>query len=81
VFLLLTLYFLLERGIGLFMPTWWLSTAVWLYIFYYLYKSMRVFYGQGKWLTRSKFVVVSFAYLMGASVLMGLIAFFSFMTF
>ena len=39
-----------------------------LYIPYYLYRSFRVVYAQGRLLTISKLVVLSFTYLVGALV-------------
>ena len=83
VFLIMALYLLVSRAITLVAPTWpsWPLTAlVWLYVIYYSYKSMRRFYGQGKWLTRLKFVTLSMAYLTGATTLLIFIAFFSFLT-
>jgi hypothetical protein len=38
----------------------WLNFALWLYSFYYLYKAMRVFYGQRRFKTMVKFIVVNF---------------------
>ena len=83
VFLIMALYLLVSRAITLLAPAWpsWpLTTLVWLYVIYYSYKSMRRFYGQGKWLTRLKFVTLSMAYFTGATTLLIFIAFFSFLT-
>jgi hypothetical protein len=81
VFLLMALYLLLARGLELLAwPTWPLTMALYVYLFWYSYKSMRRFYGQGKWLTRFKFLLLGTAYFIGATVLLTFIAFFSFMT-
>ena len=80
VFLLMSLYLVASRVMAPFMPTWPLTTTVWLYVMYYSYKSMRRFYGQGKWLTRTKFIVLGASYVIGAMLLLVFIAFFSFMT-
>jgi hypothetical protein len=80
VFLIMALYLLLSKGVEPFMPTWPLTMAVWLYLFWYSYKSMRRFYGQGKWLTRAKFFMLGTTYFTGAMTLLIFIAFFSFMT-
>ena len=53
----------------------WLATPLrllrWvgvLYAAWYIYKAMRVYYGQGRWLTLTKLAVVSFAYVVFGSV-------------
>jgi hypothetical protein len=38
----------------------WLNFALWVYSFYYLYKAMRVFYGQRRFKTIVKFLIVNF---------------------
>jgi hypothetical protein len=43
----------------------WLTLGVWLYVPYYLFVSMRQVYGQGRWLTFAKLVVLSFTYFAG----------------
>jgi len=49
--------------------SWWFLTlrfALQVYIAIYVYRSMRRVYGQGRWLTAAKFVVMSIAYLISA---------------
>jgi hypothetical protein len=41
----------------------WVNLALFLYIVWYLYRSMRTVYGQGRWLTIGKFATLSFLYL------------------
>jgi hypothetical protein len=41
----------------------WVNLALFLYIVWYLYRSMRTVYGQGRWLTIGKFTALSFLYL------------------
>jgi hypothetical protein len=41
----------------------WVDLALFLYIVWYLYRSMRTVYGQGRWLTIGKFTALSFLYL------------------
>lgn len=40
----------------------WITAAVWLYIPYYLFRSLRVVYGQGRFVTLLKFVMLQAAY-------------------
>jgi hypothetical protein len=40
----------------------WVGLGVTLYIAWYVYRSMRVVYGQGRWLTVSKFLLLTFFY-------------------
>jgi hypothetical protein len=54
-----------------------LEFAVWLYVAYYLFVSMRQVYGQGRWLTFAKFVVLFFAYLSGAALTLALTGMYS----
>src|SRR6202035_1300566 len=42
----------------------WVSFALWLYIPWYLYRSMRAVYGQGRWLTIAKLLVLGLFYLL-----------------
>jgi hypothetical protein len=48
----------------------WIGFAVTLYIAWYSYRSMRVVYGQGRWLTLSKLVVLSFFYLVSGILML-----------
>jgi hypothetical protein len=50
----------------------WVSFALWLYIPWYLYRSMRLVYGQGRWLTIAKLLVLSFFYLLSGALMLGL---------
>jgi len=52
----------------------WLGFALTLYIPWYMYRSMRVVYRQGRWLTLSKLVLLSFFYLMSGALMIGLTA-------
>lgn len=43
--------------------TGWLETVLSLYIIYYIFRAMRVYYGQSRTLTFGKYVVIFFAYI------------------
>ncbi len=43
----------------------WVSVIITLYSFWYIYRAMRVYYGQGRLLTFGKLCVIGFAYLIG----------------
>jgi hypothetical protein len=58
----------------------WVLFALWLYIPWYLYRSLRVVYGQGRWLTISKLLLLSFFYLLSGALMIGLTAAYSFIT-
>jgi hypothetical protein len=55
----------------------WLTT---LYIAWYVYRSMRVMYGQGRVRTLSKLAVLGVVYLLAASVMLGITGFYSLMS-
>ena len=55
--------------------------VAWLYVLWYCYKSMRVYYAQGHFLTACKLSVMSLVYLFLGSIMVGLTALFSFLTF
>lgn len=80
VFLALTIIGLLEmipvvgQHLGL------LEFAVWLYIIWYLFRSMRTYYAQSRGLTFAKYVVMGWAEFAAAGVTFVLIAIFSAMT-
>jgi hypothetical protein len=57
---------LLPRAAG------WVSFALGLYIPWYMYRSMRVVYGQGRWLTLTKLAVLSIFYLLSFALMLGL---------
>ncbi|MFL6604358.1 MAG: DUF3667 domain-containing protein [Steroidobacteraceae bacterium] len=54
-----------------------LEFIVWLYVSYYVFVSMRRVYGQGRWLTFTKLVVLFFAYLSGVAVVLAMTALYS----
>ena len=68
------LLLLLAAGVSALLP-WaasWVRLAVCLYIPWYVYRSMRLVYGQGRWLTLTKLVVLGFFYLASGSLMLGL---------
>ena len=73
-FLILTLQILFSRIVSLtFIPnsiSVLVIVAASFYIPVYLYKAMRQVYGQGHFLTFTKYIALSFAYIVGASVTM-----------
>ncbi|HKD54769.1 MAG TPA: DUF3667 domain-containing protein [Steroidobacteraceae bacterium] len=50
----------------------WLDLGVTLYIAWYVFRSMRVVYGQGRWLTLGKFALLSFFYVVSGSIMFAL---------
>src|ERR1700733_1465290 len=58
----------------------WIGLGVTLYIAWYVYRSMRVVYGQGRVLTLSKLVVLSFFYLVSGSLMLALTSIYSALT-
>jgi hypothetical protein len=58
----------------------WVRLALWLYIPWYMYRSLRVVYGQGRWLTFSKLLLLSFFYLLSGALMIGLTAAYSFLS-
>jgi hypothetical protein len=81
VFLVLAMVGLLEmipvvgQHLGL------LKFAAWLYMVWYLFRAMRVVYGQGRGLTVAKYLTLGFAYVIAAFVVLLLTALYSAMTF
>ena len=68
------LLLLLAAGVSALLP-WaasWVRFALCLYIPWYVYRSMRVVYGQGRWLTFGKLVVLSFFYLVSGALMLAL---------
>src|SRR5882672_9037025 len=63
---------MLAWGVGALLPVAarWVDRAVFLYILWYLYRSMRVAYGQGRGLTVVKLVLLCFFYLVCGSVML-----------
>jgi hypothetical protein len=58
----------------------WLATAIWLYTFYYIFRAMRVFYGQSRALTFGKYVFIGFAYFIAAGIVLAGTALYSAVT-
>ena len=54
-----------------------LEFILWLYVPYYVFVSMRQVYGQGRWLTFAKLVVLFFTYLIGGALVYGMTAMYS----
>jgi hypothetical protein len=65
---------LLAAGVSALLPraTPWIRFGLCLYIPWYVYRSMRVVYGQGRWLTFAKLVVLSFFYLVSGTLMVAL---------
>ena len=58
-----------------------LKLAIFLYFAWYMYRSMRVVYGQGRALTLSKLVLLSFFYLVFATLMLAVTSVYSVFTF
>ncbi|HEV3178850.1 MAG TPA: DUF3667 domain-containing protein [Steroidobacteraceae bacterium] len=58
----------------------WVSVAITVYIPWYLYRSMRVVYAQGRWLTAGKLVLLSLFYLVSGTALLVLTSIYSALT-
>jgi hypothetical protein len=56
------------------------DAAVMLCLLWYMYRSMRVVYGQGRWLTLGKFAVLSFFYLVSGSLMLAATSLYSVFT-
>jgi hypothetical protein len=68
------LLLLLAAGVSALLP-WaasWVRFALCLYIPWYVYRSMRVVYGQGRWLTFAKLVALGFFYLVSGTLMLAL---------
>ena len=78
VFLILPLAWLL----GLVVPpaARWLHDLAWVYMAWYVYRSMRVAYGQGRWVTGGKLLLMSFVYLVCGALMVALTTVFSALT-
>ena len=57
----------------------WVRFALWLYIPWYMYRSMRVVYGQGRWLTFGKLLVLSLFYLLSGVLMIALTTAYSYL--
>ncbi|HEV8017618.1 MAG TPA: DUF3667 domain-containing protein [Steroidobacteraceae bacterium] len=70
VFLLL----LLAAGVSALLPVaeQWVRFAVCVYIPWYVYRSMRLVYGQGRWLTFGKLLLLSLFYLVSGALMLAL---------
>jgi hypothetical protein len=68
------LLLLLAAGAAALLPVAasWIRFALCLYIPWYVYRSMRVVYGQGRWLTFGKLVALSFFYLVSSALMLAL---------
>lgn len=60
--------------------TGWLETALWLYVIYYIFRAMRVYYGQSRTLTFGKYVVIFFAYIATSVIVLAGTALYSTLT-
>ncbi|HEY2274569.1 MAG TPA: DUF3667 domain-containing protein [Steroidobacteraceae bacterium] len=58
----------------------WVNTAVFWYMVWYVFRSMRVVYGQGRLLTFGKLVLLSFWYLVSGALMLGLTIVYSALT-
>jgi hypothetical protein len=58
----------------------WVGLGVTLYIAWYVYRSMRVVYGQGRWLTMSKFLVLTLFYVVCGSLMLAITSIYSALT-
>jgi len=58
----------------------WISGGATLYIAWYLYRSMRVVYGQRRALTLGKLLFLSFFYLVSGSLMLALVSLYSVFT-
>lgn len=78
VFLLL----LLAAGVSALLPiaSSWVRFLVCLWIPWYMFRSMRVVYAQGRWLTFAKLAMLSFFYLLSGSLMLALITAYSALT-
>src|SRR6266403_2537562 len=58
----------------------WVRFVLWLYIPWYMYRSMRVVYGQGRRLTFGKLLVLSLSYLLSGVLMIALTTAYSYLT-
>ena len=58
----------------------WVRFVLWLYMPWYVYRSMRVVYGQGRWLTLGKLLVLSLFYLLSGVLMIALTTAYSYLT-
>jgi hypothetical protein len=80
VFLAFAIAGLLERLPFLQVHRAWVEMIVWPYAIWYLFRSMRVYYGQRRALTFAKYFTIGFAYLMSGITVLMLTAIYSALT-
>ena len=78
VFLVLMLSWVLYAPLPSLAP--WVTVALWLYIPWYLFRSMRRVYGQTRALTFGKFVLLSFFYLVSGALMLAATSVYSVLT-
>ena len=57
-----------------------LATAIWIYVIWYIFRAMRVYYEQSRWLTFGKYLFIGFAYICAAAIVLAGTALFSAVT-
>jgi Protein of unknown function (DUF3667) len=57
-----------------------LQIAIWLYMFWYVFRAMRVYYGQSRLLTTGKYVIMGFAYISTSALVFSLTVIYSALT-
>jgi Protein of unknown function (DUF3667) len=57
-----------------------LQVAIWLYLFWYLFRAMRVYYGQSRLLSTGKYLVMGIAYISTSVLVLALTAIYSALT-
>jgi hypothetical protein len=57
-----------------------LAAAIWIYTVYYIFRAMRVYYGQSRLLTFGKYVFIGFAYITAAAIVLAGTALYSAVT-
>jgi hypothetical protein len=48
----------------------WVDGLVWLYVVWYLFRAMRVYYQQSRWMTFGKYLVIGLAYIVTSAVVL-----------
>ena len=80
VFLALGIMILLARTPVIGDHTALLDTAIWLYMTWYIFRAMRVYYGQSRLLTTGKYFVIWFAYVVTSAIVLTGTMFYSTLT-
>ena len=57
-----------------------LDGLIWLYMIWYIFRAMRVYYGQSRLLTTAKYLAIGFSYLVTSVLVLGLTAVYSALT-